>query len=153
MRRYGPYSGSQPNAITLVNSSARAPDRQGLAASVRAQHAPVPHSPFPYLLPSVTCNQPVNLISPAKHIILLDVRLLPFRVSNPVVDFWGYGFLGELRKGRNDGAVGGGWEIASEDALEREVAGEGITQGGRSEDKARVSCSGLQGVLLRGRGW
>lgn len=126
--------------------SARASDREALAASVRAQYAPVPHSPFPYLLPSVTCHQPVNFISPAKHIILPDIRLLPFRISNPVVDFRGYGFLGELRKVRSDGAVGGGWKIASEDALEREIAGERVTQRGRGEDKARVSCGGLQGV-------
>jgi len=77
----------------------------------------------------VTRHQSINIIPPAKYIILLDIRLLSFCVSDPVVDFRRYGFLGEFRKLRGDGVVDGWWKVASEDTLEREVAGEGIAQG------------------------
>ena len=60
-------------------------------------------SPLPELLPPSACYKSIDIIPLAPYVVLLDIGLLLFSITNPLVDLVGYCFSTELREPRCDG--------------------------------------------------
>ena len=66
-------------------------------------HHTITDSPLSELLPPSACYESIDIIPLTPYVVLLDIGLLLFSITNPLVDLVRYCFIAELGEPRCDG--------------------------------------------------